>query len=277
MSLDFMIFLKHSVLKYLLITCSWHHKNSHFAFGCFCLLKQNLQNAFKASDRKITLFVKIYEYKTNNYYPCTFYAKSKWCNREQSLKHFALKRKKQLFELNMCLMISANCLKRFPSPRDAPLWCQPTTSGMTVMAVTHSTLTLSQTTTRAASPPSTEQGHVTMNTSNAAMNPVSGVDITMTTVTARKRSLSCTDARIATPRSARVKGHGITPGVLTSTCARSDASKTNIVIGMTTEVHMGSDSVMINTAVICSEGKVAITHQIALRTKCDATKIELWI
>jgi len=161
----------------------------------------------------------------------------------------------------MCSVISANCLKRFPCLRDAPLWCQLTTSGMMVMAVTQTTLALSQTTTRRASPPSTEQGHVTMNMSNATMNPVSEVDITMTTVTARKRSLSCTDARIAAPRNARVKGHGITPGVLTSTCARSVASNTKIVIVMTTEVHVGSDIAMINSAPICSVGKATTTFR----------------
>jgi len=160
-----------------------------------------------------------------------------------------------------------NYLKRFPFPRDAPLWCQLTTSGMTVMAVMQTNLTLSQTTTRPASPPNTEQGHVTMNISNATMNPVSEVNITMTTVTARKRSLSCIDARITTPRNARVKGHGITPGALTSTCARSDASNTKIAILMTAEVHVGSDSMMINSPPICS------THHIAMCTMCDDTTL----
>jgi len=140
---------------------------------------------------------------------------------------------------------------------------------MTVTAVTQITLTLSHII-RAASPPSTEKGNVTI-------NPVSEVDITMTTVTARKRSLSCTDARIATPRNARVKGHGITPAALTSTCARSDASKTKVVIGMTTEVHVGSDSVMINSAPICFERNAAITHHTALCTVCVDTEIRFWV
>jgi len=150
------------------------------------------------------------------------------------------------------------------------------TSGMTVTAVTETTLTLSQTTARAASPPNTEQGHVKMNMSNATMNPVSEVDIAMTTVTAGKKSHSCIDARIATPKNARVKGHGITPGTLTSACARSDASKTNIVIVMTTEVHVGSDSVMINSAPICFERKAKTTHHIALCTMYDITKV-FWV
>jgi len=139
-------------------------------------------------------------------------------------------------------MISANSSKRFPFRRDAPLWCQRTTSGMMVMAVMQTNLALSQTTTRAASPPSTEQAHVTMNMSNATMNPVSEVDITMTTVTSRKRSVSCTDTRIATPRNARVKGHGNAPRVPTNSCARRDAAKTITVLGITPEVHVGSDS-----------------------------------
>ena len=174
-------------------------------------------------------------------------------------------------------MMSVHCSKRFPCPRDAPLWCQLTTSGMTVMAVTQTTLTLSQTNTRAVSPPSTEQGHVTMNMSNATMNPMSEVDITMTAVTARKRSLSCTDARITTPRNARVKGHEITPGALTSTCAGSGASNTKIVIVITTQVRVGSDSVMINSAPICSERNAAITHHITLWTMCDVTRIDPWL